>query len=140
MRTQRNVHFFYPSGDGALSVCGVDRRLLAVFLCAILDHFAQRPVHDSLVQESVKMVTSPSHWLTRHTFIALCPASNLECISWRVGPTCLTNTCRYQHTHSLSLSLSLSLFLCVCKGVCMRMSVSETESLVGMNSCRFGVY
>ena len=60
-----------------------------------------------------RMVTSPSHWLTQHTFIALCPSSSLECISWRVGPTCLANTCRYQHTHSLSL------FLCVCRGVCV---------------------
>ena len=94
---------FLPS-DRALSVFGVDRRLLAVFLFAILDGFVQWPVPDSLVQEAVKMVTSPSHWLMLHTFIALCPSSNLECISWRVGPTCLANTCRYQHTHTLSLS------------------------------------
>ena len=48
--------------------------------------------------------------------------------------TCLANTCRCQNTHTLSL------FLCVCRGVCVRTSVSTTESLVGMNSSRFGVY
>ena len=98
-----------------------------------------------LLQEAVKMVTSPSHWLTQHTFIALCLSSSLECISWRVGPTCLANTCRYQHTHTNTQTLTLSLsfcvyaavFLCVCSGVCVHMSASETESLVGMNSCRF---
>ena len=138
MRTQRNVHFFYPSGDVALSVFGEDRRLLEVFLCAILDHFVQWPVHDSLVQEAVKMVTSPSHWLTLQTFIALCPSSNLECISWRVEPTCLANTCCYQYTHTHTLSLSLSVSMQ--RGMCAyESSVSETESLVGMNSCRFGV-
>ena len=31
---------FLP-GNGALSVFGVDRRLLAFFLCVILDHFVQ---------------------------------------------------------------------------------------------------
>ena len=125
MHTQRNVHFFYPSGDGALSVFGVDRRLLAVFLCAILDHFVQRPVHDSLVQEPVKIVTSPSHWLTPHTFIALFPSSNLECISWRVGPMCLANTCHYQHTHTHTHSLSFCVYAegYVCIRVCPRQRV-----------------
>ena len=109
-------------------------------MCAILDHFVQQPVHDSLVQEPVKMVASPSHWLTLHTFIALFPSSNLECISWPVRPTCMANMSLPTHTHTHTLSLSLSLFLCVCRGVCVRTSVSETESLVSMNSCRFGAY
>ena len=99
---------FLP-GDGALLVFGVDRRLLAVFLCTILDHFVNQPGPNRLVQEAVKMVTS-SHWLMQQTFIALCPSSNLECIS-------ITS-----------------------RVVCVRTSVSETESLVGMNSFRFGVY
>ena len=95
---------------------------------------------DRLVQEAVKMVASPSHWLTQHTFIALCPSSSLKCIGWHVGPTCLANTCRYQHTHTHTHTHSLSLSLSVSSGVCVHTSASGTESLVGMNSCRFGIY
>ena len=54
----------------------VGRQLLAAFLCAILNqilnHFLKRPGPDRLVQKAVKVVTSPSHWLTRHTCIAPC--------------------------------------------------------------------
>ena len=32
-----------------------------------------------------------------------CPLSIFK-PRWRVGPTCMANTCRYQHTHTLSLS------------------------------------
>ena len=45
----------------------------------ILNHFLKRPGPDRLVQKAVKMVTSPSHWLTRHTFIALCSAARFYC-------------------------------------------------------------
>ena len=130
MRTQRNVHFFYPVTERFQSSGETG---------GTWPSFCARFGPDRLVQEAVQMVTSPSHWLRQHTFIALCPSSSLECISWRVGPTCLANTCHYQHTHThtLSLSLSLSVFLCVCSGVCVHTSASETESLVGMNSCRF---
>ena len=69
---------FLP-GDRALSVFGVGRQLLAAFLCEILNHFLKRPGPDRLVQKAVKMVTSPSHWLTRHTFIALCSAAHFYC-------------------------------------------------------------
>ena len=77
---------FLP-GDRALSVFGVGRQLLAAFLCAILNqilnHFLKRPGPDNLVQKAVKMVTSPSHWLTRHTFIALCSAARFYCPLFR---------------------------------------------------------
>ena len=132
---------FLP-GAGALSVFGVDRWLLAVFLCTVPDGFVQRPVPDSLVQEAVKMVASPSHPLTQHTFIALCSSSTLSVLAGESDrSTCLANTCRYQHRHrhrhththththtlSLSLSLSLSPSLCVCRRVCVCKSVSERE-------------
>ena len=77
---------FLP-GDRALSVFGVGRQLLAAFLCAILNqilnHFLKRLGPDRLVQKAVKMVTSPSHWLARHTFIALCSAACFYCPLFR---------------------------------------------------------
>ena len=80
-------------------------------MCAILNHFLKRPGPNRLVQKAMKMVTSPSHWLTQHTFIALCSSSNLECISWHIRPTCLAKTCRYQHSLSLHPPLSVSFSL-----------------------------
>ena len=44
---------------------------LGGLLCVILDSFVQQPVPGSLVQEAVKMVTSPSHWLMQHTYCTL---------------------------------------------------------------------
>ena len=99
---------------------------MATFLCVILNHFLKRPGPDRLVQKAVKTVTSPSQWLTQHTFIALCSSSNLECISWHIRPMCLANTCRYQHFLSLSpLSVSFSLlhthtYEHVCACACLR--------------------
>ena len=120
MRTQRNA-LFLPDA-GALSVFGVDRQLLAVFLYANPDGFVQWPVPDSLVQEAVKMVTSPSRSLTQHTFIALCSSSNLDCISWCIGPTCLASTCRYTNTQTHTLSLHHCVYAegFVCIRVCQR--------------------
>ena len=90
---------------------------------------------DRLVEEAVKMATSPSHLLTQHTFIALC---HLQASSVSAGVSDLrawqTHVTTNTHTHTLSLSLSVS------SGVCVHTSASETESLIGMNSCKFGVY
>ena len=123
MHTQRNV-LFSTRWQSAVSLWGRQAATGGLFMHDSWP-LCTWPGPNRLVQEAVKMITSPSHWLTQHTFIALYPSSNLECISWGVGPTCLANTCRYQHTHTHTQSLSL--FLCVCRGICVRTSVSETE-------------
>ena len=86
---------------------------LGGLLYAIPDGFVQRPVPDSLVQEAVKMVTSPSHSLTQHTFIALC-SSSTSSVSAGVSDLCVWQTRRYQHTHTLSLSVTV----CMQRGLC----------------------
>ena len=98
----------------------------AVFLCIVLDGFVHQQVPDNVVQEAVKMVMSPSHWLMQHTFTALCSSSNLECISWRIGPMCLAKHMSLP-THTLSVSQ------CVCRGVCVRTSMSEREREFGQH-------
>ena len=90
----------------------------------------QWPGPDRLAQEAVKMVTSPSPWQTWHTFIALCPSSNLECISWGVGPVWQTHVAAKTHTRSLSFCVYAEGYVCV--QVCPRQRVWLAWTVAGL--------
>ena len=92
---------------------------MAAFLCAILNqilnHFLKRPGIDSLVQKAVKMVTSPSHWLKRHTFIVLCSAARFYCPLFIFKPRVyqLAHQTYVSGKHMSLPTLSLSIPLCL---------------------------
>ena len=134
MRTQRNVLFLLPR-DGALSVFGGDRRLFAVFLCAILlnptDCFKRLWRWSRLL-----------HTGWRNTL--LLPSVHLQASSVSAGVSNLrvwqthvaTNTHTHTHTHTLSFCVYAAGHVCI--WVRPRQRVWSVWTVAGLSLFCFG--